>query len=181
VVDKDGKPMTIVYQTTINAVRQKTQAIVKSQWAAIGVNVQLRAIDAGVFFSSDAGNPDTAAKFYADVEMFTTGNDNPDPTSFLDGTYTCANIAQKSNVWKLGNVDRYCNKDYDAVIAELKKTTDAAKRKELIIKADDILVNDVVIIPLVARSTPSAMINGLKGPTGNQWDTELWNIAEWSK
>jgi len=113
--------------------------------------------------------------------MFTTGNDFPDPTNFLDGNYTCANIAQKSNQWKLGNVDRYCNKDYDAVIAELKKTTDEAKKKELIVKADDILVNDVVIIPLVARSTPSAMINGLKGPTGNQWDTELWNIAEWSK
>jgi peptide/nickel transport system substrate-binding protein len=181
VVDKDGKPLTLVYQTTINAVRQKTQAIVKAAWGAIGVNVQLRAIDAGVFFSSDAGNPDTAAKFYADIEMFTTGNDFPDPTNFLDGNYTCANIAQKSNQWKLGNVDRYCNKDYDAVIAELKKTTDEAKKKELIVKADDILVNDVVIIPLVARSTPSAMINGLKGPTGNQWDTELWNIAEWSK
>jgi len=180
-LDKGGIPLTVSYQTTINAVRQKTQAIVKSQWAAIGVNTQLRAIDAGVFFSSDVGNPDTGAKFYADIEMFTTGNDSPDPTNFLDGNYTCANIAQKSNQWKLNNYDRYCNKDYDAVIAELKKTTDEAKRKELIVKANDILVNDVVIIPLVARSTPSAMINGLKGPTGNQWDTELWNIAEWSK
>jgi peptide/nickel transport system substrate-binding protein len=179
--EKDGKVMTISYQTTINAVRQKTQAIVKSQWAEIGVNVQLRAIDAGVFFSSDVGNPDTAAKLFADVEMFTTGNDFPDPTNFLDGNYTCANIAQKSNQWKLNNYHRYCNPEYDAVIAELKKTTDDAKRKELIVKANDMLVNDVVIIPLVARSTPSAMINGLKGPTGNQWDTELWNIAEWSK
>jgi len=179
-VDKDGKPMTIVYQTTINAVRQKTQAIVKAAWGAIGVNVQLRAIDAGVFFSSDVGNPDTAAKFYADVEMYTTGNDFPDPTNYLDG-FTCAQITQKSNQWKLANNNRYCNKDYDAVVTELKKTTDAAKRKELIVKANDILVNDVVCIPLVARSTPSAMIKGLKGPTGNQWDTELWNIAEWSK
>jgi peptide/nickel transport system substrate-binding protein len=180
-VDKDGKPMVISYQTTINAVRQKTQAIVKAAWAEIGVNTQLRAIDASVFFSSDVGNPDTAAKLFADVEMFTTGNDSPDPTNFLDGNYTCANISQKSNQWKLSNYHRYCNPEYDAVIAELKKTTDEAKRKELIVKANDILVNDVVLIPLVARSTPSAMITGLKGPTGNQWDTELWNIAEWSK
>jgi peptide/nickel transport system substrate-binding protein len=180
-LDKDGIPLTITYQTTINAVRQKTQAIVQAQWGEIGVNVQLRAIDAGVFFSSDVGNPDTAAKLFADVEMFTTGNDSPDPTNFLDGNYTCANIAQKSNQWKLSNYHRYCNPEYDAVIAELKKTTDEPKRKELIVKANDILVNDVVIIPLVARSTPSAMITGLKGPTGNQWDTELWNIAEWSK
>jgi len=155
-------------------------AIVKAQWAAIGVNVQLRAIDAGVFFSSDVGNPDTAAKLYADVEMYTTGNDFPDPTNYLAG-FTCAEIAQKSNNWKLSNVDRYCNKDYDALFAQLTKETDEAKRKDLIVKLNDIIVNDVVIIPLVARSTPSAMITGLKGPTGNQWDTELWNIAEWSK
>lgn len=180
VVDKDGKPMVISYQTTINAVRQKTQAIVKAQWAAIGVNTQLRAIDAGVFFSSDVGNPDTAAKLFADVEMYTTGNDFPDPTNYLAG-FTCAEISQKSNQWKLSNVDRYCNKDYDALHAQLTKETDPAKRKDLIVKLNDILVNDVVIIPLVARSTPSAMITGLKGPTGNQWDTELWNIAEWSK
>jgi peptide/nickel transport system substrate-binding protein len=180
VVDKDGKPMIISYQTTINAVRQKTQAIVKSQWAAIGVNTQLRAIDAGVFFSSDVGNPDTAAKLFADVEMYTTGNDFPDPTNYLAG-FTCAEISAKENNWKLSNVDRYCNKDYDALHAQLTKETDPAKRKDLIVKLNDILVNDVVIIPLVARSTPSAMITGLKGPTGNQWDTELWNIAEWSK
>jgi peptide/nickel transport system substrate-binding protein len=86
IVDKEGKPLTLVYQTTINAVRQKTQAIVKAAWTEIGVNTQLRAIDAGVFFSSDAGNPDTAAKFYADVEMYTTGNDFPDPTNFLAAT-----------------------------------------------------------------------------------------------
>ncbi|HEU5102615.1 MAG TPA: peptide ABC transporter substrate-binding protein [Roseiflexaceae bacterium] len=180
VVDKDGKPMVISYQTTINAVRQKTQAIVKAAWAEIGVNTQLRAIDAGVFFSSDVGNPDTAAKLFADVEMYTTGNDFPDPTNHLS-SYTCAEIAQKSNQWKLGNVNRYCNKEYDAIFEELTKTTDEAKRKELIVKLNDIVVKDVVIIPLVARSTPSAMITGLKGPTGNQWDTELWNIAEWSK
>ena len=35
------------------------------------IKVELKSIDAGVYFSSDAGNPDTAAHFYADFEMFT--------------------------------------------------------------------------------------------------------------
>jgi peptide/nickel transport system substrate-binding protein len=180
IVDKDGKPMTILYQTSINAVRQKTQALIRAAWMAIGVNVQLRAIDAGVFFSNDPNNPDTAVKFFADVEMYTTGNDFPDPTNHL-GIYTCANISQKSNNWTYSNANRYCNKEYDTLFEELTKTTDEAQRKELIVKLNDIVVNDVVIIPLVARSTPSAMITGLNGPTGNQWDTELWNIADWSR
>ena len=57
--------------------------------------------------------------------------------TYLDGNYTCAKIAQKSNHWKLSNYQRYCNKEYDAVIAELKKTTDEAKRKELIVKVNE--------------------------------------------
>jgi peptide/nickel transport system substrate-binding protein len=181
IVDKEGKPLTLVYQTTINAVRQKTQAIVKSQWAAIGVNAQLRAIDAGVFFSSDAGNPDTAAKFYADVEMFTTGNDFPDPTNFLDGNYTCANIAQKSNSWKLNNYHRYCNKDYDALMDQLRKETDSAKRKALYVQLNDFLVNDVVVIPLINRTTPEGKAKALVGPSPGSFDTNFWNIAAWHK
>src|SRR5204862_5208180 len=102
---KDGKPLVVSYQTTINAVRQKEQALVKANWAEIGVQTNLKAIDAGVFFSSDAGNPDTAAHFYADIEMFTNSNSDPDPTTYFDG-WTCAQIAQKSNGWKLANSNR---------------------------------------------------------------------------
>ncbi|HEY3228116.1 MAG TPA: peptide ABC transporter substrate-binding protein, partial [Roseiflexaceae bacterium] len=45
--DKDGKPLVLSYQTTINAVRQKEQALVKAIWADIGVQTNLKAIDAG--------------------------------------------------------------------------------------------------------------------------------------
>jgi peptide/nickel transport system substrate-binding protein len=43
--------------------------------------VELKTVDAGVLFSSEAGNPDTAARFNADIEMFTSGGESPDPTN----------------------------------------------------------------------------------------------------
>jgi peptide/nickel transport system substrate-binding protein len=178
--DKDGKPLVVSYQTTINAVRQKEQALVKANWAEIGVQADLKAIDSGVFFSSDAGNPDTAAHFNADIEMFTNSNSDPDPTTYFD-QWTCAQIAQKSNGWKLNNYHRYCNKDYDALMDQLRKETDTAKRKELYVKLNDFLVNDVVVIPLINRTTPEGKLKELQGPAPGSFDTNFWNIAEWHK
>jgi len=52
---KGGRRMTLVYQTTVNLIRQKTQAIVKQALERLGIDVELKAINAGVFFSSDPG------------------------------------------------------------------------------------------------------------------------------
>jgi peptide/nickel transport system substrate-binding protein len=178
--DKDGKPLVVTYQTTINTVRQKEQALVKANWAEIGVQTNLKAIDSGVFFSSDAGNPDTAAHFFTDIEMFTNSNSDPDPTTYFDG-WTCAQVVSKANEWRLNNYNRWCNKDYDALMAQLKKETDKAKRKELYIKLNDFLANEVVNIPLINRTTPEGKSKALQGPAPGSFDTNFWNIATWHK
>ena len=61
---KDGKKLKIVYQTSINAPRQKNQAIVKQACQKAGIDVELKSVTASVYFSSDVANPDTYTKFY---------------------------------------------------------------------------------------------------------------------
>ncbi|MFN8483527.1 MAG: peptide ABC transporter substrate-binding protein [Anaerolineae bacterium] len=179
--EKDGQKLKLVYQTTVNPVRQATQDLVKAQWAKIGVDTELKSVNAGVFFSSDAGNPDTAAKFYTDVEMYTNAPDQPDPTNYLDG-WTTKEIAQKSNEWRGSNPSRYSNPEYDKIVEQLRSELDPKKRADLIIKANDIVVNDVVAIPLVARNFPLAgKAKDIKGYIANSWDSELWNIQDWSR
>src|SRR5262249_42237594 len=56
---KNGKPLKLVYQTSINAPRQKTQAIVKQACQKAGIEVELKSVTASVYFSSDVANPDT--------------------------------------------------------------------------------------------------------------------------
>ncbi len=179
--EKDGVKMKILFQTTVNPVKQKTQELVKKDWEALGIQVELKAIPSDVFWSSDLKNPDTAAKFYADVEMFTYGTGSPEPSAFLSA-WTCDKIAQKSNSWSGANYERFCNSEYDAAIQQLNKETDPTKRKELIIKLNDILVNDVADIPLIARNFPvSGKSVDLKGVLPTPWDSDLWNIADWYK
>ncbi len=173
--------MHILYQTTVNALRQKEQAFVKDAWSQIGVETELKSTNAGVYFSSDEANPDTAAHFFADIEMFTNNPDSPVTwQNYLEG-WTCKEVAQKSNKWSTSNYERFCSKDYDALFDQLVKETDQAKRTDLIIKMNDFLVNDVVVIPLVARADAEAINKTIKGDIPNPWDSELWNIADWAK
>src|SRR5919106_759926 len=79
---KDGKKLKFVYQTSINAPRQKTQAIVKQAAAKAGIEMELKSVVASVFFSSDAANPDTYSHFYSDLQMYTTTMGAPDPGIF---------------------------------------------------------------------------------------------------
>jgi peptide/nickel transport system substrate-binding protein len=174
-----GKPMKILYQTTVNPLRQKEQEVVKNGWTQLGIDVELKSVNAGVFFGRD-GN-DTAGKFFADIEMFTNGAESPDPTNYLKG-WTCASIKTKAASWSGDNYERWCSKDYDALFASLKAENDTAKRNDIIVKLNDMLVQDVVIIPLVARKSPvSGVSKLLKGIKPNPWDSEMWNIADWTK
>jgi peptide/nickel transport system substrate-binding protein len=178
---KDGVRMHVVYQTTVNPLRQKEQDIVKAGWEKLGAEVELKSVDAGVFFSSDAGNPDTAAHFYTDVEMFTNGASSPDQTQYV-ALWSSEQIASKANQWHGNNYHRWSNADYDAIYNQLKTETDPAKRRDLIIKANDLLVSQVVVIPLVARTQPTDGISKqIQGDIPNPWDSVLWNVADWVK
>ena len=177
--EKDGKKLHILYQTTVNPVRQDFQALIKDWWTAIGVDVELKAIDPSVFFGGDAGSPDTFQKFYADVEMYANNSDGTDPETYLS-QYQCKNAPSPDNQWQGENMNRYCDPAYDAKVAELSKTTDLPTRQTLAKALNDMVTKDTfTVIPLVHRGTLSAHSNALGGVMINAWDSELWNIADW--
>jgi peptide/nickel transport system substrate-binding protein len=177
--EKDGKKLSILYQTTVNPIRQDFQALIKDWWTELGVQVELKAIDPGVFFGGDAGSPDTFQKFYADVEMYANNSDNPDPETYL-GQYQCKNAPSPDNQWQGENMNRFCDPAYDAKVAELSTTTDVAARQAIAKQLNDMVTKDsMTVIPLVHRGTLSAHSNALGGVVINAWDSELWNVADW--
>ncbi|WP_204114839.1 peptide ABC transporter substrate-binding protein [Shimia biformata] len=179
--DKDGVKMSILYQTSTNAVRQDFQALIKQWWAEIGVETELRNINASVFFGGDPGSPDTFQKFYADVEMYANNFDGTDPQAYLS-MYKCGNEPKPASQWQGENINRFCDPEYDALIDELSATSDLEKRYELAKKMNDMLTKDsYTIVPLVDRGRVSAHANSLGGVVLNTWDSELWNVADWHR
>ena len=175
---KDGVRLSILYQTSTNSVRQGTQALIKEMWKAIGVETELRNISASVFFGGDISSPDTYQKFYADIEMYTNTFSGTDPETYM-ASWTCKEVVRSSTNWGGVNMPRYCNPDYDALSEEMSKTANLDKRIQLAKSMNDMLMQDYVMIPLIHRGGVSAFSNLLEGPRGNEWDSELWNIADW--
>jgi peptide/nickel transport system substrate-binding protein len=178
--EKDGIRLIVTFQTSVNTLRQSTQSVIKANLAEIGIQVYLKAIDPAVFFSGDPGNPDTLNKFYADLQMYTFGPASPDPQSYLEG-WICAQVSSAANRWNGNNVSRYCNPAYDALFEQLKTEFDPQRRAQLAIQMNDLLVNDIVEIPLINRYTPAVKLKNLVGPTFNTFDSSLWNIAAWRR
>ena len=175
----DGLRLSVLYQTSTNAVRQDVQALVKQMWEAVGVEVELRNVDAGVFFGGDPASPDTFQKFYADVQMYTNNFEGNDPQAYL-AAYQCDRAPRPETQWQGQNINRFCDPAFDALVAQYAAERDPAMRGTLARQLNDLLTKDSnVIIPLIYRGRVSGHAITLGGVKLNAWDSELWNIADW--
>ncbi|WP_370304483.1 peptide ABC transporter substrate-binding protein [Pseudooceanicola sp.] len=176
--EKDGVPLKILYQTSTNAVRQDFQALIKQWWSEIGIEAELRNVNASVFFGGDPGSPDTFQKFYADVEMYANTFNGTDPQSYL-GNMLCDKAPRPETQWQGENISRWCSEEYDALHAELAQTAGLEARAEIAKRLNDMVIEGGAMIPLVHRGRLSAHANTLGGVILNVWDSELWNVADW--
>ncbi|MEQ8340013.1 peptide ABC transporter substrate-binding protein [Marinovum algicola] len=178
--EKDGVPLKVLYQTSTNAVRQDTQELVKMMWADIGIETELRNINASVYFGGDAGSPDTFQKFYADVQMYSNTFGGTDPQGYF-GNGLCDKAPTPEKQWQGENISRYCNPEFDALFEELKTAVGNEARGAIGRRLNDMAIEDGMMIPLVHRGRVSAQSNTLEGVVMNAWDSELWNIHDWRR
>jgi len=182
---KGDLELRVSYFTSINPVRQQTQAVNKQNWEAIGFKVQLGQVDAGVFFDSAAGNDQNANHFFRDLQMYTNNPTSTFPLTYMQSWYAGPNgenIAQKSNGWSGLNDSRYQNPEFDALYESLLTETDPERAAETFIKMNDILIDDIAIIPIVNRAAEKfAIANGFveENIAGSLFEALYWNIANW--
>jgi peptide/nickel transport system substrate-binding protein len=176
---KDGRALKFVYQTSINQPRQKTQAIIKQACKKAGIEIEIKAVTASVFFSSDVANPDTYPHFYADLQMYTTGPIQPDPAVFLQ-VFLSSELSQKSNKWQGRNITRWQSKEWDTLYAAQAIELDPIKRAGILIRLSEIPIEEFVIIPVVTRPAVAAVTKGLICELSG-FDSYIWNFANWYK
>jgi peptide/nickel transport system substrate-binding protein len=175
--EKGGKKLKFVYQTSINQPRQKNQAIVKQACQKAGIDIEVKAVTASVFFSSDVANPDTYPHFYADLQMYTNGPQQPDPEVFLR-QFLSGEVASKANKWQGRNVTRWVSAEYDETHKAAQAELDPVKRAALLIKCNDLAVSNYIVIPVVTRPGVAAVKHKLAAElTG--WDNNTWQLADW--
>lgn len=119
---------------------------IQQDWAKIGVNVELVNQEWKVFLN-------TRQEGQYEIARHGWSGDYVDPMTFLD-------------LWVTGggnNDAGYSNAEYDALVNQAKAESDQAKRWELMRQAEDILMEDMPIIPLYYYTKVKAAKPEVKG------------------
>ena len=173
--EKDGRKLKFVYQTSVNALRQKVQAVLKQSCQKAGIELELKAVTAAVFFSSDVANPDTSAKFQADLQMYNYTS-APDPEVYME-QYVSWEIASKANKWQGRNISRWRHDEVDRLARSAESELDPVKRAAMFIRMNDLVVGGQHILPLVGRPGVDGVANKLVAPPS--WGGGVGLIHHW--
>ena len=91
--------------------------------------------------------------------MYNTGMAQPDPEVFLR-RFCSWEASTKDNKWQGRNTTRWQNKEFDDIHKAGQVELDPVKRAAMMIKLNELVVNDHVVIPLVARLGVAAVATG---------------------
>ncbi len=175
--EKNGVKLKMVYQTSINAPRQKTQAIVKQACQKAGIEIEIKSVTASVFFSSDVANLDTYPHFACDLQMYTTTMTEPDPGVFMR-QFLSNEVASKANKFQGRNIVRWQSAEFDKLHQAADIEIDPVKRAAMFIAMNDLLIKNIVVIPVVSRTGVAAVANGLHAPLSG-WDNNTYALQDW--
>ena len=176
---KDGKRMKIVFQAAANSTVQKVQAVFKQAAARAGIEVEIKAIPASVFFSADVNNLDTNLRFLADLQTYTSFT-GLDPQFFM-AQFLSTDLPSRENNWTGRNIARWRNPAFDQLWHQAESEMDPVKRAALFIKMNDVVVQSAVVIPVTWRNVLHAAANSLGGIEINGWDSIFGRIAYWNR
>ena len=90
-------------------------------------------------------------------------------------------VASKENKWAGRNPTRWRHEEYDRTWKAAEAEMDPVKRATLFVKMNDLLIQNVVVIPVVFRPRVAAVSNRMRDVVQSGWDSDFWAIAYWSK
>ena len=175
---KDGKRLKLLLQTSINPLRQKEQAIIKQGAGKAGIEMELKTVVASVFFGSDEANPDNLGALHRRPPDVRAGSSTSTPSRRCACSRRGRSPARRTSS-RARNTTRWRNEEFDRLYKAAETEMDPVKRAAHFIRMNDLVVQNIVVIPLVWRNWVSGVGNKLKGTDISGWDSSFWNLSHW--
>lgn len=112
--------------------------MLQSDWKKIGLNVKIQSYEWGEYIKRAKGGEQQAM-------LIGWSGDNGDPDNWLNVLFGCDSLTGN-------NFSKWCDKKFDGIVKEAKRTSDQAKRTELYKQAQHVLKDAVPYTP-IAHST----------------------------
>ena len=172
--------LKVLFQAVNQPIRQKMQAAVKQAYQRAGIECELKSVVGSVYFSSDPGNVDTESHFYTDLELSGKILRQPDPQTYMRA-FCSWEVAQKANKWSGANLARWRNDDYDRIWRAAETEMDPGRRAASFIRMNDLVIQNVVVIPIFVRHATFAVANSIRGFDFSPFSGPLRRLAYWSR
>lgn len=174
-VNSSGQRLSFHYQSTTNAIRNKTMPLVKDQLSKIGIEVNIDQMPGQTYFGKNGpliqGTFDLGE--YADVGSQDSG---VDVTTKFGSKF----IPSNANNFGGQNFMRYTNSSVDQLIAQETGTLVPGARQAAMFSLQLVLANELPMVTLYYRPNVTAASNRLAN-----WKPEYasngytWNVYEW--
>jgi peptide/nickel transport system substrate-binding protein len=154
--------------TSGNPLRALTFEIMQKQLKSVGIEFTPRFISPAVLFGGG---------------MLTNGDWQMVMFTFIGSPTSSATFFATAGCGGDQNYGAACNRKSSVLLQKAQFVPDAAKRADLLHRAEKIMAEDVFSIPLFARPTfllNNKRVNGpVRNPTqqGSIWNAETWNVA----
>jgi peptide/nickel transport system substrate-binding protein len=165
-----GKDLTFTIQSTSgNTIRSQTEELFQAQMKAIGIKINIQNYDANTFFGTNLPNGTyQIAEFAWVTTPFVSGN-QPIYCSYTNGSNCDENWTHSANA------------DVDKLMASGSAAPSASQEFEDYNKADAILWQNMVTLPLYQKPQFWAWSSNLKGVLPNTSSVGVtWNAEDWS-
>jgi peptide/nickel transport system substrate-binding protein len=169
---KNGQALEIPMATfSDDELRQAEVRLMADQAAEAGIRIDLRSRTGDQLFE-DLGQ----GTFTSALIAFGGGVD-PSPTALLASDQ----IPSEENGFTGQNVYRWSNAEVDRLLRSSDREIDEAARVDQLGRIQEILADEVPLIPLYAQANTVAHVEALQGVKENPTQAEVfWNSGEWS-
>ncbi|HEU5424222.1 MAG TPA: peptide ABC transporter substrate-binding protein [Nitrolancea sp.] len=177
----NGRKLSWLYTASTNSLRQKEQEIIKQSLGQIGVDIEIKAVDASAYF--DATNEASFQHLYCDIGMERNAAGVYPLLWYLRylSVDPSRDIAQKENNWGGRNIQRYQNPQFNQMYQQVSQEIDPAKYTQMFKDMQTLVVEDVADIGLVSGNNVAAASNKLTGYDPSPYATDTWDIKNWTK
>ncbi|WP_425057677.1 Oligopeptide-binding protein AppA [Sporomusa carbonis] len=175
IMTKEGRKLAFSLVTPVgNKLREQTAQKIAEQLKEIGVLVEIRPIDATLFFSDVLKNRRFETALYAWVAGIDPDNLN---------LWHSRKIPNRNNGYEGQNYPGWRNPEIDHLTELGARTLDIGARKDIYFRIQDLIREDCPVVPLYFRGSIDAVktsvVNYQPNPTpsGNLWNAWQWGFA----
>jgi len=170
--EKEGVKLSFTNSTTAgNDVRAQAQQYLQQTWKDVGIDMQINNMPPAVIW----GDYYTLSQYDTVMvgEISGVGGD-PDATARFSSTQ----IPDKTGAGK--NTMQYANPELDKLLEEGAREVDQAKRKDIYLKVQSIVRDDLAVLPIFHYTVVEGTKKGLTNYKANAFVvSNMWNINEW--